>query len=59
MKKYIVYMPLGSLEVNAEKVERYFFTNSTKASRLVFITGNLIVAEFYCNSIYGWMEKKE
>ena len=62
MKKYIVYTPSRTLEVTAEKVERYFtnsVTNSKQPTRLVFITGDLIVAEFYCDRIYGWMEERE
>lgn len=56
MKKYIVYTPSRALEVTAEKVERYYV--DSKPTRVAFSTGNLIVAEFYCDLIYGWMEEK-
>lgn len=57
MRKYIVYTFHGAFEVTSEKVEYNFMNN--KATRLVFTTDDYIVAEFYCDRICGWMEKRE
>lgn len=57
MNKYIVYTLHGTVVVTAEKVNRNFMNGNP--SRLVFTTKDLVVAEFYCDRIYGWMEDKE
>lgn len=55
MKFYEVYSQYGMTEVQAERVERQSVND--KPTKILFITEDEIVAEFYCDRICGWVER--
>ena len=56
MKHFEVYTIYGSVIVDAEKVER--LSVNDRPSKIAFITDDEIVAEFYCQRISGWVERR-
>ena len=57
MKNYVVATNYGFVDIRAERIERQ--AHNDKATKILFLTGDDIVAEFYCDHICGWFEKKE
>ena len=57
MRRYEIYTSFGITEVYADRIERQFLND--KAIKVIFIIENEIVAEFYCDRICGWAERRE
>ena len=57
MKVYDVYYQWGVATVNAERVER--LSTNDKPTKILFIVGDEIVAEFFCENTAGWAERSE
>ena len=56
MHTYEIYTRNGPVEVKAERSETLCVNNNPQSIR--FITGDYIIAEFYCDHICGWKEAK-
>ena len=57
MRRYEIYTSFGITEVCADRIERQCIND--KAAKVIFIIENEIVAEFYCDRICGWAERRE
>lgn len=57
MREFDVYFAWSSVTVKAEKVETIILNN--KPIKTLFITDGKIVAEFFCEHVAGWVERKE
>ena len=57
MRRYEVYTTYGITEIRADRVERQSIND--KAVKILFFIENDIVAEFYCDHICGWLERRE
>lgn len=57
MRRYEVYTSYGITEIRADRVERQSVND--KAVKVLFIIEDDIVAEFYCDRICGWAERRE
>lgn len=57
MKRFDVITKAGAIAIDAERIERHTFDD--KPEKIIFITGDAIVAEFYCDNICGWAERRE
>lgn len=57
MKRFEVITKAGATAIDAERIERHTFDD--KPEKITFITGDVIVAEFYCENICGWAERRE
>ncbi len=56
MKHFEIYSQWGMTKINAERIERHSFND--KPSKILFMIGDEIVAEFYCDQIAGWVERE-
>jgi len=57
MKKYDVYTPWGVVAVEAEDVT--MFSINDRPIKIRFTIGDTAVAEFYCEHVSGWVERKD
>lgn len=57
MRTYDVYCAWGVVTVKAEMVKR--ISENDKPTKILFIVGDEVVAEFYCEHTAGWVERKE
>ena len=57
MRRYEVYSSYGMAEIRADRMQRQYVND--KAVKILFIIKDDIVAEFYCDRICGWAERRE
>lgn len=55
MKIYDVYCQWGAVTLKAERVER--LSTNDKPTKTLFIVGDEIVAEFFCEHTAGWVDR--
>ena len=56
MRTYEVWTTIGVVTVKAEEARR--FDVRDKPTRLYFLSGGEVVAEFYLDQICGWVERE-
>ncbi|MBR3644928.1 MAG: hypothetical protein IKN54_00775 [Lachnospiraceae bacterium] len=56
MRHYKVYISNGVVYIDAERIEieRVMFHDTPE--RILFMNDKTIIAEFYVNNIFGWVE---
>jgi len=54
MRTFEVYTLWGISRVKAERIERH--SKNDSPTKILFLVGDEIVAEFYCERVAGWME---
>ena len=56
LKTYQIWTACGLVEIRAERIERQSVND--KPTKILFFVGEEIIAEFFTDKIYGWVERK-